>query len=179
MLSQTRNYSQAFYRLEYVDGGGGADAVSLAWWSGARGWVAAGALFLLARFALVWRERAISARARAPGKGFAARGVPAGCAVRREIVTIYRPVLTQPDSRLGVSRRSAEPATGAERRHSADLLPRYQQGQDSAAGVERDGLPSGQPAVAPRLHPVVELHHRATSCRRNSSLPSDTSERLR
>ena len=55
----------------------------------------------------------------------------------------YQPVTTDPNYvAAGVPNQTA----GHRRRHSADLLPGYQQGQDSAAVVERDGLPGGQPA---------------------------------
>jgi hypothetical protein len=54
VAAQTRNYSQSLYRLEYVQAGVG----SLAWWSGDGGWLAAVALFLFARLAFLWRQRA-------------------------------------------------------------------------------------------------------------------------
>ena len=59
-----------------------------------------------------------------------------------------------------------EPAAWRRCRHSANLLPRHQQGQDTSSERGRDGVSGRQPAVAPRLHPVVELHHRAQTAGR-------------
>jgi hypothetical protein len=54
LTAQNRNESQSLYELDYVQAGVRSDALS---WSGARGWLGTGALLLLARLALLWRER--------------------------------------------------------------------------------------------------------------------------
>jgi hypothetical protein len=55
-IAQNRNDSQSHYQLDYVEAGVRSDALSLAWWSGARGWLGTAALLLLARTALLWRR---------------------------------------------------------------------------------------------------------------------------
>ncbi len=57
-IAQNRNDSQSLYQLDYVQAGVRSDALSLAWWSGARGWLGTAALLLFARLALLWRQRA-------------------------------------------------------------------------------------------------------------------------
>ena len=92
-----------------------------------------------------------------------AAGIPLTIVAVFSGVNGYQPVTTDPNY---VAAGVPQPAARAHGRHSADLLPGYQQGQDSAAVVGRDGLPGGQPGIAPRLHPVVELHHRAQAAGR-------------
>ena len=57
LITQNRNDSQSLYQLNYVQAGVRSDPRSLAWWSGARGWLGTVVLFLFARLALLWRER--------------------------------------------------------------------------------------------------------------------------
>jgi hypothetical protein len=59
-IAQNRNESQSLYRLDYVQAAVRSDALSIAWWSGARGWLGTPALLLLARLALLWRQRTLS-----------------------------------------------------------------------------------------------------------------------
>jgi len=58
IVAQNRNYSQSLYQLEYVQAGVPSGPLSLAWWSGGPAWLAAAAFLLVARFALLWRQRA-------------------------------------------------------------------------------------------------------------------------
>jgi len=57
VAAQSRNYEQSLYQLNYVQGGVRSGALSLAWSSEGRGWLAAVAMLLLARLALLWRQR--------------------------------------------------------------------------------------------------------------------------
>jgi hypothetical protein len=58
LTAQNRNQSQSLYELDYVQAGVRSEAFSFAWWSGARGWLGTAALLLLARLAMLWRQRA-------------------------------------------------------------------------------------------------------------------------
>jgi hypothetical protein len=58
IVAQNRNYWQSHYELEYVQAGVRSDPLSLAWWSGDRGWLVTVALLLFVRFAFLWRQRA-------------------------------------------------------------------------------------------------------------------------
>jgi hypothetical protein len=58
LIAQNRNESQSLYQLDFVQAGTGSDALSFAWWSGARGWSGAAGLLLFARLAWLWRQRA-------------------------------------------------------------------------------------------------------------------------
>ena len=57
IVAQNRNYSQSLYELDYVQTGIRPAPLSLAWWSGDRGWLATVALLLFTRFAFLWRRR--------------------------------------------------------------------------------------------------------------------------
>ena len=57
VAAQNRNYEQSLYRLDYVQGGVRSSPLALAWWLGGRGWLEAGAIFLLARLAVLSRSR--------------------------------------------------------------------------------------------------------------------------
>jgi hypothetical protein len=56
IVAQNRNYSQSHYELDYVEPAVGSDPLSLVWWSDDRGWLAAVALLLFARFVFLWRQ---------------------------------------------------------------------------------------------------------------------------
>jgi len=58
ITAQNRNYQQSFYQLDYAQPGVRSAAMPFAWWPGDGGWLGAVALLLLARFALLWRQRA-------------------------------------------------------------------------------------------------------------------------
>jgi len=67
ITAQHRNYSQSIYPLDYVQTDSQLDHVqagiqlepgSYAWWSDARGWWAAAAMFLSVGLGLLWRRRA-------------------------------------------------------------------------------------------------------------------------
>jgi hypothetical protein len=55
--AQQRNYEQSLYQLEYVQGGVESGSLSVLSWSNGPGWLALVAALLLARFALLWRQR--------------------------------------------------------------------------------------------------------------------------
>jgi len=57
VAAQNRNYEQSLYRLDYVQGGVRSRPLALAWWLDGRGWLGAGAIFLLARLAVLSRNR--------------------------------------------------------------------------------------------------------------------------
>lgn len=58
IVAQNRDYSQSLYQLDYLQKDFRSEAsLFLAWWSGDGIWLAAVAILLFARFALVWRER--------------------------------------------------------------------------------------------------------------------------
>jgi hypothetical protein len=57
IVAQNRNYSQSFYQVGYVQSGLSSDRASSARYSGL-GWLSAGALALLARFAMLGKARA-------------------------------------------------------------------------------------------------------------------------
>jgi hypothetical protein len=61
IVAQNRNYSQSVYELDYVLSGVRSDPLSLAWWSGDRGWLVTVALLLFARFAA---DRSLRSRLR-------------------------------------------------------------------------------------------------------------------
>ena len=56
VISQSRNYVQSHYELEYSPNGIRNGPWSLAWWSGGRGWLALLGLAVLVRFAVLWRK---------------------------------------------------------------------------------------------------------------------------
>ena len=56
VAAQSRNYEQSVYQLDYVQGGVRSDLLALAWWSDGRGGLGAGAVFLIARLALLLRK---------------------------------------------------------------------------------------------------------------------------
>ncbi len=56
VISQSRNYEQSHYQLEYSQSDNRAGPFSLAWWSGGRGWLGFVGLVLLLRFATLWRH---------------------------------------------------------------------------------------------------------------------------
>ena len=58
ITGQNRNYQQSFYQLDYEQPGVRSAAMFFAWRPGDQGWLGAVALLLLARFALLWRQRA-------------------------------------------------------------------------------------------------------------------------
>lgn len=51
VIAQSRNYTQSFYQLEYVQAGVPSEMLSFGGWSGDRGWLAIVALLLLVRLA--------------------------------------------------------------------------------------------------------------------------------
>ena len=57
VTGQNRNYEQSFYQLDYLESGAPLNPLSLAWWSGARGWIGSIAVLLLLRLAILWRQR--------------------------------------------------------------------------------------------------------------------------
>jgi hypothetical protein len=57
VTGQNRNYEQSLYQLDYVQGGVRSGPRAVAWWSDGRGWLGSGAIFLLARLAVLWRKR--------------------------------------------------------------------------------------------------------------------------
>jgi len=57
IVAQNRDYSQSFYQLDYVQAGVSSVRPSSAGWAGA-GWLGAVALLLVARFALLRKQRA-------------------------------------------------------------------------------------------------------------------------
>lgn len=57
VTAQNRNYGQSFYELEYAQAGGVLEPFSLHSWPGGRVWLGVAGLLLLARFALLWRQR--------------------------------------------------------------------------------------------------------------------------
>jgi hypothetical protein len=58
ILAQNRNYTQSFYRLDYVQAGVGSERLFFSWRSGGRGWLGAIALILFTRFVLLSLQRA-------------------------------------------------------------------------------------------------------------------------
>ena len=57
VVAQSRNYTQSFYKLEYVQAGVPSEMLSFGWWSGGRGWLGIIALLLLVRLALLlWQH---------------------------------------------------------------------------------------------------------------------------
>jgi hypothetical protein len=63
ITAQKRNYRQSLYQLDYVQAGVRQEPLSV-WWSGTPFWVGTATLLLLARLALVWRQRARTAHIR-------------------------------------------------------------------------------------------------------------------
>jgi hypothetical protein len=59
IVKQNRNYLQSFYQLDYAQAGARFRTLSAALWSGDGTWLGLVALFLLARFACLWRRRAL------------------------------------------------------------------------------------------------------------------------
>jgi hypothetical protein len=60
VIAQNRNYTQSFYELKYAQPG--IRPLSLAWWSGSRGFFGAFMLFFFARLAFLLRLRARAAK---------------------------------------------------------------------------------------------------------------------
>jgi hypothetical protein len=58
VTTQSRNYEQSFYRLDYVETDRRAGPLSPAPWSAAAGWLGTAAVVLLARLASFWRRGA-------------------------------------------------------------------------------------------------------------------------
>jgi hypothetical protein len=57
VTEQTRNYEQSLYQLTYFHSGVRSGLLSLAWWSDGRAWFGSVAILLLARLAVLWRQR--------------------------------------------------------------------------------------------------------------------------
>jgi hypothetical protein len=57
VTAQKRNYEQSLYQVDFVQSGVRSGPLSLVWWSEGRGWLGSVAMLLLARLAVLWRQR--------------------------------------------------------------------------------------------------------------------------
>jgi len=60
VTAQKRNYQQSLYELDYEQAGVGSGPRA-GWWSSGLLWIWTAVLFLLARFTILWRQRALPA----------------------------------------------------------------------------------------------------------------------